>query len=102
MKRLYLAVTFILFASACTFTPQDESLKADFHPPIVYQPWKTEKYVLRNGEDACSISSGYNGLTVLLDLNSNDVLVKSNRDMTPGMTFTVIVNKRTFETSDVF
>jgi len=72
--------------------------------PLAYRQWEQEQVVLQNGVHACSLSSGYNGLTVLAgNLEpGKDVAVKSNRLMKPGSTLHVNVNGGNFETSDTF
>jgi len=89
MKRF--AAMLALLASACTFTQQGD---AEFHPPLVYQPWHSTG----NGK-VCELSSGYNGITVLVRKQDMAAIVKGNRDLEPGTTLTIAVGGRLFETA---
>jgi hypothetical protein len=103
--KAYYAIALTLIASACTFTPQENGMKAGFHPPIIEaHHWHVEDAVLENGTKVCSISSGYNGLTVFLsDLDGDrKTEIKSNRMMQPGATLTVNADDKSFEAYDTF
>jgi hypothetical protein len=106
MKPHIFALASALLASACTITPQNNgSVDAQLHLPIVEHNWKMQSYTLQTGDKACAISSGYNGLTVLLSHppgREEGVVVESNRRMEPGTTLTVSVNGNNFQTTDHF
>lgn len=92
MKKL--AVLLALLATACTFSPSDTGQKAEFHPPIVYANWR----VGHDAAGACALSSGYNGLIVVL--RNGAVSVQSNRDMAPGASLDLNVAGQRFQTDD--
>ncbi len=101
------AAAMTLLACACTFTPQTGGSDAEFHPPLVDKYWQVEHFTTQSGARACSISSGYNGLTVLMSRKSKKenlrLSVKSNHHLEPGATLTANVDNATLRTSeDIF
>lgn len=93
-----------LFASACTFSPQQDSLNGQFNPPLFYEKWNSNHYTTRNGMEVCAVSSGYNGITVTLGKAQGgvDVVVASDRQMKPGTEFTVTADGRSFVAYDTY
>jgi len=100
MKNLYLLLATAILASACTFTPQENSLKGDFHPPLVLQHWNTEYYKTKDSSKNCDISSGSNGISVIL--NSENMVIKSNRRIVAGGSLNVSVAGKRFETYEEY
>lgn len=93
-----------LLLGACTIEDRGGGLEADFHPPLVYAQWETESYTDEQGRPVCAVTSGYQGLTVLLRRKGEgaSVSVKGTRRMMPGTDFSVSVNGRHYRTSDPF
>ncbi len=89
-----------MIISACTLAPQDSGMHAELHPPLVSPHWHVDHYTLADASKVCAVSSGYNGITVLLSnrQGAEDALVQSNRHMEPGATLTVNVGGGNFET----
>lgn len=79
-------------------------MNAEFNPPIVAKYWEVGHYKMQNGRKVCSVSSGYNGIAVLIALTQEgeDIAVKSNRRMEPGATLTVNGDGYTYETYDSY
>src|SRR5262249_44345951 len=100
MHKHPLVLLFALAASACTFTSQDDVIRGEFNPPFVYQAWHTEHTILKDGGEACVISSGGAGISVILvqKNGSIDIKAKSNRMMEPGYMLTVNAGGKTFHT----
>ena len=96
MKNLYLLLATAILASACTFTSQENTVKGDFHPPLVLQHWNTEYYKTQNSSKNCAVSSGSNGISVML--NSENMVIKSNRMVVAGGSLIVSVAGKRFET----
>lgn len=101
MNSRFIAILSLLLVSACAVTPQGGTTNAEFHMPLTYEPWKTQYYTMQSGTKACTISSGYNGLSVKLSERGGKV-VESNRIIAPGSSLTVSVDGRNFVTSDAF
>jgi hypothetical protein len=98
IRRLTLCAA--LLVSACTVSPQQNVLEGEFHPPFTYIPWQTHDYTTPAGTKVCEVSSGYNGLTVVLSGAGvkEQVRVHGERFMHPGTSFTVIAGGDRVET----
>lgn len=91
--------------SACTIERQGTELQSEFHPPLTYAQWKTEQYKTQSGQPVCVVTSGYNGLSVLLRRKEDNTLgisAKGERKLTPGMDFSVNVNGNHYRTSQEY
>lgn len=101
MKYRYLAFSFALMASACTISPEGGG---NVNLPLTYRSWQSEHYTNQSGARICTISSGYNGITVVLrhQQTGDDVFVRGNRILKPGVTLTINTNKHRFETYDAY
>lgn len=105
MKLRNLIPALLISATACTFTPQGDNLQPGFNPPLVYRNWDTRNYVAQNGADVCTISSGYNGLTVLFSHHKGRpvyVDIKGNRNMVPGGMLDVNLPGGNFQTYEEY
>jgi len=100
MRFSRLTVIFTLLACACSIMPQDKGVSTEFHPPLIEKSWDAKYITLPNETKVCSISSGYNGLTIFVsDLHgTKGVDVKSNRLMQPGAILTVNAGGKSFVT----
>jgi hypothetical protein len=90
--------------SACTIEQKNGELQSEFHPPLAYGQWQTESYKTQDGQPVCVVSSGYNGIGVLMRSRGDDVgvSVKSNRRLLSGTAFSVNVNGHHYETMQEF
>lgn len=105
MKLRNFIPVILVVVSACTVTPQGDGLKGDFNPPLVYRGWDTRTYVAQNGADVCALSSGYNGLTVLLSRHKGgpvNIDVKGNRTLVPGGMLDVNTDGGNFQTYEEY
>lgn len=93
-----------IFLSACTIEQKNGELQSELHPPLTYAQWRTESYKTTDGQPVCAVSSGYNGLSVLLHRKGDaaGVSVKSNRTLVPGAFLSVNVNGHRYQTRQEF
>jgi len=104
-KRLAIAPIVLLSLSACTVESQGADMKSEFHPPLTYAQWESESVTTRDGEPACAITSGYNGVSVYARKKPGGILgisVESNRALPPGSEFKINVGEHTYRTSQAF
>lgn len=108
-KRSISLLPFTLAAAialtACTVESQGTELKTEFHPPLTYAEWKKESFTTQDGQPACAVTSGHNGISVFshhVGGGRIGVLVKSNRPLPPGNALKVNVNGNHYETSQEF
>lgn len=107
IMRTFIPITFValIFLSACTIEQKDGELQNEFHPPLTYATWTTEQYKTEAGEPVCAVTSGYNGLSVLLRRMKDGALgisAKGERNLTPGMDFSVNVGGNHYRTSQEY
>ena len=94
-----------VLATGCTVSAPQDTLKSDVHLPLTYEKWSSKSYTTGTGKNVCSISSGYNGLTVTMGNNragKTEYVVSSNRRMQPSSSLRVNANGKFFETYETF
>lgn len=105
MKHVIAVLMIGASLTACTIEQQGGELQSEFHPPLTYAQWKTEQYKTQSGQPVCAVTSGYNGLSVLLRRKEDNTLgisAKGERKLTPGMDFSVNVNGNHYRTSQEY
>lgn len=82
----------------------ETGMQADLHLPLQKKTWTVSEY-----EDPaqqrhfCVVSSGYNGLKVILRKDRHFTqAVKSTRSMPPGMTLRIAIGKHIYRSADEF
>lgn len=105
--KIFIPITFVtlILLSACTIEQKDGKLQNEFHPPLTYATWTTEQYKTESGQPVCVVTSGYNGLSVLLRRMKDGALgisAKGERNLTPGMDFSVNVGGNHYRTTQEY
>jgi hypothetical protein len=102
--RFLISAGLALLLAACTIEQRGTEIESEFHPPFTYQTWASDRLASANGHAACTVSSGYNGLTFVVRKTATGsvVSVQSNRYMRPGTWITVNVNGHRYETSQPY
>ena len=104
LSTLFPVTLLALMAAACTVEPSGDGVNAQLHEPFTPSKWNVNSKATANGENACTVSSGYGGITFVVrhTANGNVVSVQSNRFMPMGTTLTVTLNGHRYETSDPY
>jgi hypothetical protein len=94
----------MLAATGCTVEPDNGNVKAEFHEPFSSEKWVAEPRATANGQSACTVSSGYGGLTFVVRHTENGgiVSVQSNRFMPMGTELVVTVNGHRYATTNPY
>lgn len=93
-----------LLLSSCTIEPDGADVKKEFHMPFTTAEWEVKEMTSTTGQQACAISTGYNGIAFVVRKggSGNVVSVQSNRHMPKGTWLTVTVNGHRYETSNPY
>ncbi len=103
MHRYIAVILASAVLSACTLTPQGGGMRTEFNPPLVYRSWSAHTYTSVAGIKACAISSGYNGITVIVSgRDGENIAAKSDRPLVPGGMLDVNVSGNAFQTYEEF
>lgn len=102
--RKYTFLAAALLLSSCTIEPDGANVKKEFHMPFTTPEWEVRELTGANGQQACAVSAGYNGLAFVVrkGKSGNVVSVQSNRHMPKGTWLTVTVNGHRYETSNPY
>lgn len=103
--QIPMLVLMALCVSGCTIESHGAELKKELHPPLTYAQWEQKKSTTNSGEAICVVTSGHNGISVVTRRKPSGVLgilVKSNRELLPGSTFSISVGGKNFKTSEEY
>ncbi len=94
----------VLLLSSCTIEPDGAGVKKEFHMPFTTAEWEVRELTGADGQQACAVSAGYNGLAFVVrkGAQGNVVSVQSNRHMPKGTWLTVTVGGHRYETSNPY
>ena len=99
IQRCYLAAIILSLLSACSFNLQTR--EAAFYPPIVAKEWQVVEYP----EQFCAISSGHNGIEIMMkkiSATTVDEIVRSTRMMEPGTMLSARVDDHSYRTPGLY
>ncbi len=102
--RVLITTIFAFLLAACTIEPDGADIKSELHLPFTYSQWESRQLATPEGQQACVVTSGHNGLTFVVRKSGqgNIVSVQSNRPMRPGTWIMVTVNGNRYETSNAY
>lgn len=92
----------LVLLAACSIEQQGAHTEAQFHEPFNYPSWETRTLANNTGQDACAVTSGHNGYSVVVRHVGGQkiVSVQSERYMPGGTVNILTVNGHRYETSE--
>lgn len=96
------SLTSALLLAACTIEQQGVHTEAQFHEPFTYPIWEARSLAGNAGQDACAVTSGHNGYSVVVRHVGGQkvVSVQSERYMPGGAVNILTVNGHRYETTE--